>query len=84
MRMARMQLYLPDDLYALVKARRLRASELFQDAVRAEVRRQDLQSEADRYVSELVAEIGPPTAEQYARAHDVARRVARRPRRKAG
>ena len=34
-----MQVYLPDELYRLVKKRRLPASELLQSAVRAEVRR---------------------------------------------
>lgn len=36
-----MQVYLPDDLYRQVKARRIKASELLQEAVRAEVRRQE-------------------------------------------
>jgi hypothetical protein len=40
-----MQVYLPDDLYDLVKKRRLPASELLQDAVRAEVRRRQLLEE---------------------------------------
>lgn len=40
-----MQIYLPDDLYGLVKARGLPASELLQKAVRAEVRRLDLLAE---------------------------------------
>ena len=46
--MPRMQVYLPDDLYDLVKARGLPASELLQKAVRAEVRRLDLLAETDR------------------------------------
>jgi post-segregation antitoxin (ccd killing protein) len=79
-----MQVYLPDDLYELVKARGLPASELLQKAVRAELRRLDLLAEADRYVTELVAEVGPPAADQRARAAAVARRVARRPTRKVG
>ena len=40
--MPRMQVYLPDELYNLVKKRRLPASELLQKAVRAELRRRDL------------------------------------------
>ena len=47
-RMPRMQVYLPDELYRLVKARRLPASELLQKAVRAEVHRQDLLAKGDR------------------------------------
>lgn len=63
-----MQVYLPDDLYKLVKARGLPASELLQKAVRAELRRLELLDETDRYVADLVAEVGPPTAAQRARA----------------
>jgi len=82
--MARMQVYLPDALYEQVKARSLPASELLQKAVRAELRRQDLLAETDRYVAELVAEVGPPTAAQRTSAATVARRLSRRPARKVG
>src|SRR3954468_9068123 len=78
-RMARMQVYLPDGLYEQVKARGLPASELLQKAVRAELRRLDLLAEADRYVADLVAEVGPPSATQRKRATTVARRLSRRP-----
>lgn len=74
--MPRMQVYLPDDLYDQVKARSLPASELLQRAVRAEVRRLDLLAETDRYLAELVAEVGPPTAGQRERARHVAQRLA--------
>lgn len=79
-----MQVYLPDDLYKLVKARGLPASELLQKAVRAELRRLELLDETDRYVADLIAEVGPPTAEQRKHATAVARRLARRPARQAG
>jgi len=79
--MPRMQVYLPDDLYRLVKARRLPASEILQNAVRAEVRRQDLLARGDRYVTDLIAEVGEPTARQRARAGAVARQAAGRRRR---
>jgi hypothetical protein len=79
-----MQIYLPDDLYKLVKARGLPASELLQKAVRAELRRLELLSATDRYVADLVAEVGPPPAAQRTRAAAVARRLARRPARQAG
>lgn len=79
-----MQVYLPDDLYALLKARKLPASELLQNAVRAELRRLDLLAETDRYVAELVAQVGEPTKAERARARAVASRVAGRGRRKAG
>jgi post-segregation antitoxin (ccd killing protein) len=79
-----MQVYLPDDLYKLVKSRGLPASELLQKAVRTELRRQELLAEADRYVADLVAEVGQPTEAQRTHATTVARRLARRPTRQAG
>ena len=79
-----MQLYLPDDLYDLVKARGLPASELLQKAVRAEVRRLDLLAETDQYVTRLIAEVGPPSARDREYAVSVARRLERRPARRAG
>lgn len=82
MRMLRMQVYLPDDLNKLVKARRLAASELLQNAVRAELRRLDLLAETDRYVSDLIAQVGEPSARDRATAQATAARLARR-RRKA-
>jgi hypothetical protein len=82
--MARMQVYLPDDLYKLVKDRGLPASELLQKAVRAELRRLELLAETDRYVADLVTEVGPPTEAQRTQAAAVARRLARHPTRRAG
>lgn len=78
-----MQVYLPNDLYELVKSRRLAASELLQNAVRAEVRRQDLLAESEKYVAELVAQVGKPTTRQRARAKTIAQQIAGRAR-KAG
>jgi post-segregation antitoxin (ccd killing protein) len=83
-RMARIQVYLPDDLYKQVKTRGLPASELLQKAVRVELRRLELLAETDRYVADLVAEVGPPTAAQRTRATTVARRLAQRSTRQAG
>jgi hypothetical protein len=82
--MPRMQVYLPDDLYRLVKKRRLPASELLQSAVRAEVRRLDLLSETDRFASSLLAEVGEPSQGERARAKALAQRIAKRTTRKAG
>jgi hypothetical protein len=79
-----MQVYLPDDLYELIKKRRLPASELLQDAVRAEVRRQELLAEGDKYIVDLIAQVGKPTARQRANANAVVKRIVGRPRRKAG
>jgi hypothetical protein len=82
--MPRMQLYLPDDLYELVKTRGLPASELLQKAVRAELRRLDLLEENARYLAGLEAEVGKPTPAELARAKTVVERIAKRARRKAG
>ena len=79
-----MQVYLSDDLYRLVKKRRLPASELLQGAVRAEVRRRDLLSETDRFTSALIAEVGEPGPNERSRAKAIAQRIARRAARKAG
>ena len=83
-RMPRMQLYLPDDLSALVKSRGLPASELLQKAVRAELRRLDLLEENARYLAELEDDVGEPTPAELARARAVVERITKRARRKAG
>lgn len=73
--MPRMQVYLPDDLYRELKKRKLPASELLQEAVRAELRRQGLLGEADQYLAELVSEVSEPSQDQLARAEAIARRI---------
>lgn len=70
-----MQVYLPDELYQAVKQRELPASELLQGAVRAELRRQELLDEADRYIAEAIGEVGEPSAKAIARAEELARRI---------
>ena len=82
--MPRMQVYLPNELYEVVKTRQLPASELLQKAVRAELRRLHLLKEGDQYLNDLVSQVGEPGAAERARARAVAGRVARRVRRKAG
>lgn len=82
--MPRMQVYLPEAMYEQVKARGLPVSELLQKAVQAELRRQDLLAETDRYVGDLIAEVGAPSAAQRARAGAAARRLSRRAVRQAG
>ena len=79
-----MQLYLPDDLYEMVKARGLPASELLQKAVRAELRRLDLLDQNARYLAALEREAGEPTATERARAKAAVDRITQRARRKAG
>ncbi len=73
--MPRLQVYLPEDLYREVKERQLPASELLQEAVRAELRRQELLAESDRYLDELIHEVGEPSAAAVARAEALSKAV---------
>jgi post-segregation antitoxin (ccd killing protein) len=73
--MPRLQVYLPDDLYADLKRRDLPASELLQVAVRAELERREALDATDQYLAELATEVGEPTARQRATAQAIARRV---------
>jgi post-segregation antitoxin (ccd killing protein) len=73
-----MQVYLPDELYRAVKERHLPASELLQEAVRAELRRQELDNGAATYLDELIAEVGQPSDRDLARAEAIAARVRAR------
>jgi post-segregation antitoxin (ccd killing protein) len=70
-----MQVYLPDDLYAAVKERELPASELLQHAVRAELRRQALLGEADRYLAELIDDVGTPSDDAVAKAEALSHQI---------
>lgn len=79
-----MQVYLPEDLHRAVKERGLAASELLQEAIRIELRRQELVEASDAYLSELLGEVGQPTPEETARAQAIARRLVRRADRAAG
>ena len=73
--MPRLQVYLPEELYRVVKERHLPASELLQGAVHAELQRQELIEETDRYLSELVDEVGEPSPASVARAERLAKSV---------
>ena len=70
-----MQIYLPEELYAELKRRKLPASELLQTAVRAEIRRLELADAADEYLQELIAEVGEPSPEELAWAEDFVARL---------
>jgi len=70
-----MQVYLPDELYNAVKDRELSPSELLQGAVRAELRRQALLDETDRYLAELLDDVGDPSGDAIARAEALSRRI---------
>ena len=75
--MPRVQVYLPDELYAAVKDRDLSPSELLQDAVRAELRRQALLEETDRYLADLLDEVGTPSEAAITKATTLAQRIKR-------
>ncbi len=74
-RTPRMQVYLPDELCDAVKERELSPSELLQVAVRAELRHQALLEETDRYLAELIDDIGEPSDEVLAKAEALSRRI---------
>jgi len=79
--MPRIQVYLPDDLHRALKARGLPASELLQEAVRAELRRLDLLDRTADHRGALVAEVGEPGRADRERTALVARRLDRGRRR---
>ena len=83
-RMPRLQVYLPDELYASLKARDLPASELLQVAVRAELERRDALEATDTYIAELRAEVGEPSKRDRARADAVVRSIRDRSMNAAG
>ena len=83
-RMPRVQVYLPDGLYAELKSRDLPASELLQVAVRAEIERRDALDATDEYLSELAAEVEEPSARDRARARAIVRRIQDRRLHEAG
>ncbi len=62
--MPRIQIYLPDDLYKAVKSKGLPISEISQDAVRAELRREQLRAESQAYLDDLAAKVGGPPSEK--------------------
>lgn len=84
MRMPRVQVYLPDDLHDALKQRGLPASELLQIALRAELERQDALDETARYLEDLAAEVGEPSARQRAHAAAIVRRIRDRALGQAG
>jgi post-segregation antitoxin (ccd killing protein) len=76
-RMPRVQVYLPENLFAELKSRGLPASELLQVAVQADIARQDAIDATDLYLAELKAEVGEPSTEDCARARAIVRRISR-------
>lgn len=68
MRMARMNVYLPDDLHRAAKRQGLNVSELCQEAIAAELRRRERLAELEAHLTELDDQFGPATAEEVAEA----------------
>lgn len=73
--MPKMQIYLPDDLYREVKDRGLPVSELLQRAVRAELQRAEKRAALDRYLADLISEVGEPAPEEVAWADAIVDRI---------
>jgi post-segregation antitoxin (ccd killing protein) len=59
MRMARVNITMPDDLYTQAREARLNVSQLAQRAVAGELGRLAKVAELDAYLAELEAELGP-------------------------
>ena len=81
MRMARVNITVPDDLYAQARSAGLNISQLAQQAVAAELMRRAKVAELDAYLAELNAELGPTTDTERAEAETWADRVLRPDRR---
>lgn len=69
--MGRINVYLPDELEAIMRARDLSPSELLQDALQQQLTEKDRQELSDAWLAEAAAAHGPPTAEDEAWADSV-------------
>lgn len=68
MRMPRVNITMPDDLYGQARQAGLNISQLAQRAVAAELSRLAKIAELDTYLAELEAELGPTTSSERADA----------------
>ncbi|MDA8285109.1 MAG: type II toxin-antitoxin system CcdA family antitoxin [Actinomycetota bacterium] len=68
MRMARVNITMPDELYSQARQTGLNVSQLAQLAVAAELQRQAKIAELDAYLAELQNEIGPTSDDERAEA----------------
>jgi hypothetical protein len=75
MRMARVNISLPDGIHRMAKEADLNISKLARDAILQELDRLAKIAAFDKYVAELEAELGPPTDEQLAEAKEWAEKV---------
>jgi len=75
MRMARVNITMPEDLYRDARRAGLNISQLAQRAVAAELTRLAKLAELDAYLAELDAELGPTTETERAEAAEWADKV---------
>jgi post-segregation antitoxin (ccd killing protein) len=75
MRMARINISLPDDLYHRAKDADLNVSRIARHAITAELDRRAKIAAAYAYLAELDAELGPPTPAEVSAAEDWADRT---------
>jgi post-segregation antitoxin (ccd killing protein) len=75
MRMARVNITMPDDLHAEAKRAGLNISQMAQQAVAAELARLAKVAELDAYLAELDAELGPISEADRAEAKEWADKV---------
>jgi hypothetical protein len=68
MRMARINVYVPDRLYQQAKRARLNVSELSQKAIRDELLRRERMKALDELLGDLAMQQGPGTTEEVAAA----------------
>lgn len=75
MRMARVNITVPDELIEQARAAGMNVSRLASSAIEAELLRRIKIAELEAYLAELDAELGPPTPEQTAAAESWADEV---------
>ena len=73
--MPQIRVDLPDDLYVSVKEHGLSPADLLQAAIQDELRRQELSAETERYLAELIDEVGEPSKAAMAKAEALVGRI---------
>ena len=79
MRMARVNITVPDDIAQRARAAGLNVSRIASAALANELDRRDKVAALDAYLAGLEAELGPPTAAELAEAAEWADRVLAKP-----
>lgn len=79
MRMARVNISVPDDIAARARDAGLNVSRIASAALADELDRRDKIAALDAYLADLEAELGPPTATELAEASQWADRVLAKP-----